>query len=286
MLLKSDMSNRKKRAHLEHCLSHQYTIIVHGNCLWKLMIHHAAKHLFVSFTHHDCTGNDVPYSPSRASGVGFSGAGENPTACHHHRRRWYVKPQVSSWAQNPNLKKCDLKRPGWVNQIQIRYRFFWDSTWQLAEAIRVHRFRLQWIPSWNPCPAIRQCSSFPVSLNDRRVYMVYMVYPHSWWCACCLISLFSPIIFLLHLWYLWCLLKPPTNPVTRFVKNFIRQGLPWEPPASHCTYDDPASHSSSPPSSQASKLAVDRRAGAEVPRGAMERCSLFFAKPCWKMWEL
>lgn len=189
MLLKSDMSNRKKRAHLEHCLSHQYTIIVHGNCLWKLMIHHAAKHLFVSFTHHDCTGNDVPYSPSRASGVGFSGAGENPTACHHHRRRWYVKPQVSSWAQNPNLKKCDLKRPGWVNQIQIRYRFFWDSTWQLAEAIRVHRFRLQWIPSWNPCPAIRQCSSFPVSLNDRRVYMVY---PHSWWCACCLISLFSP----------------------------------------------------------------------------------------------
>jgi hypothetical protein len=66
--------------------------------------------------------------------------------------------------------------------------------------------------------------------------------------ACCL---FSPIIFLLHL---WCLLKPPTNHVSFRWLKFSSAKVKWEPPASHCTYDDRASHSSSPPSSQASKL--------------------------------
>lgn len=37
----------ERKGHVEHCLSHEYTMIVHGNCLWKLMIHHTAKHLFV-----------------------------------------------------------------------------------------------------------------------------------------------------------------------------------------------------------------------------------------------
>ena len=154
----------------------------------------------------------------------------------------YVKPQVSSWA-HPYLKKCDLNRPGWVNQIPL-FKGFHLATCGIQPSGSMGGAFNESRAGIHSCPAIRQCSSFPVSLKDRRVYQYIPILDD----ACCL---FSPIIFLLHL---WCLLKPPTNHVSfRWLKSSSAK-VKWEPPASHCTYDDRASHSSSPPSSQASKL--------------------------------
>ena len=126
------MSNRKKRA----CWT-LFIPSIHHDCSWKLFnwwytIQQNIQIHTSLCSYHQKTPWYWRWCPiftiCRAL---TAGAGENPTASVTETQQleiwmvWicqamssHVKPQVSSWA-HPYLKKCDLNRPGWVNQIPL-----------------------------------------------------------------------------------------------------------------------------------------------------------------------
>jgi hypothetical protein len=107
----------------------------------------------------------------------------------HKRRKWGPICGTFLLFKGFHLATCGIQPSG--------------SIWRLKNESRA---------GMHSCPAIRQCSSFPVSLNDRRVY------PHSWWC---LLFVFPHHISASSLMFF----ETPNKP--RFVsvaQVFIRQG--------------------------------------------------------------